>query len=103
MQKSREFWHLDGSVVIQVGNVAFKLIRSQLARQSSLFSNLFDRRREKATPVADEENEHSDTEDGDEVNAEPVESQFDGCDQYILHNITAHDFTQLLSLIEDAL
>ncbi|KAH9918696.1 hypothetical protein B0H21DRAFT_895581 [Amylocystis lapponica] len=36
-----QFWHLDGSVVIQIENTIFRLHRSRLAQQSGYFANTF--------------------------------------------------------------
>ncbi len=40
-KRSANFWHLDGSVVVQVQNTLFRLHRSRLMQQSDYFSALF--------------------------------------------------------------
>ncbi|KAJ8456547.1 hypothetical protein ONZ51_g12060 [Trametes cubensis] len=40
-KRSANFWHLDGSVVVQVQNTLFRLHRSRLAQQSDYFAKLF--------------------------------------------------------------
>ncbi|EJF57029.1 hypothetical protein DICSQDRAFT_140700 [Dichomitus squalens LYAD-421 SS1] len=40
-RRSANFWHLDGSVVVQVHNTLFRLHRSRLTQQSAFFADLF--------------------------------------------------------------
>ena len=40
-KRSANFWHLDGSVVVQIQNTLFRLHRSRLAQQSEFFADLF--------------------------------------------------------------
>lgn len=39
-KRSENFWHLDGSVVVQVQNTLFRLHRSRLTQQSEYFAAL---------------------------------------------------------------
>lgn len=99
LRKSREFWNLDGSVVIQIQDTVFKLYRSHLARQSAFFRDLFDQGRASASPTED----GSSDAEVEQEDAERVPSGFDACDQYVIRITTAEDFEQLLAFLDDAM
>ncbi|KAH9885852.1 hypothetical protein C8Q73DRAFT_298226 [Cubamyces lactineus] len=73
-KRSTNFWHLDGSVVIQVQNTLFRLHRSRLAQQSDYFAKLF------------QNNDGS-------VEQDVVDS----CPVYVVNGVSVLDFERLLT------
>lgn len=76
-RRHRDFWELDGSVVLQFENIMFRLHRSDLVRRSKYFADLF------ASPRAHE-------------------NTVDGCPVYRIPG-KAKDFERLWRAIDDAM
>jgi hypothetical protein len=78
-KKHPEFWDLDGTVVLQVDNVIFRVMRSTLSKSSTWFRELFG---------------------GDFENLEIMA----GCPLYVIEEDLSHlDFANLLSGLENGL
>ncbi|KAI0049922.1 hypothetical protein FA95DRAFT_1556238 [Auriscalpium vulgare] len=98
-----DFWHLDGSVIIQVERTLFKLHRSRLAKHSKYFAQLFagQKGKGKAAQVVDVDEiveQHHD--DGDGMRDADVMLSGD-IPTYIVRDTTADDFARLLNLFDD--
>ncbi|KAI8989213.1 hypothetical protein BD414DRAFT_577903 [Trametes punicea] len=85
-RRSDNFWHLDGSVDIQVQNKLFRLHRSRLAQQSEYFAALFRRSNgSKTSPVL-------------------VEHDFvDSCPVYVVRGVSVLDFERLLAALDSGI
>lgn len=80
MPKRHEtYWLLDGTVVIQIHNMQFRLHRSRLARQSGFFNRLFD--------------------DGEDA----VDGHVDGYALYIVRDVLIKDMEVLLDAMDNAM
>ncbi|KAA1467440.1 hypothetical protein DENSPDRAFT_244712 [Dentipellis sp. KUC8613] len=94
------FWHLDGSVVIQIQDTIFKLHRSRLAKQSTYFANLFARSERGITGDADQEM-------ADEENGREGTSGFGqgdaACPTYTVDVTTPLDFERLLVALDEGM
>ncbi|KAI0322560.1 hypothetical protein OF83DRAFT_649106 [Amylostereum chailletii] len=89
------FWNLDGSVVIQTGDVMFKLHRSRLVKQSNFFAALFDR---KGKQVAKGDGSQIELDETEMVEPEMLD---DGCPLYRVSRVSSEDFEQLLTVLDD--
>ena len=78
VQPHPDFWHPDGSVVVEIENTKFKLHRSMLQKHSVYFTSLFEKR---GMPAQGGPNAHV-----------PV---------YRVSDTTADDFAALLTVIEE--
>ncbi|OSC96915.1 hypothetical protein PYCCODRAFT_1212386 [Trametes coccinea BRFM310] len=81
-KRSANFWHLDGSVVIQVQNTLFRLHRSRLAQQSEFFAGLFR------------------NSDGRDSPALVEEDTVDNCPVYVISGVSVLDFERLLTALD---
>ncbi|KAI0918601.1 hypothetical protein AcV5_002548 [Taiwanofungus camphoratus] len=75
-----QFWHADGSVVLQVSQTLFRLHASQLKKQSTFFADLL-------------------KEDG---NSQPA-AAVDGCPLYRIANVSVQDMERLLGALGNGL
>ncbi|PIL27625.1 hypothetical protein GSI_10777 [Ganoderma sinense ZZ0214-1] len=85
-KRSANFWHLDGSVVVQVQNTLFRLHRSRLAQQSEFFAKLFaadGRSKEVFDPEIIEERDI-----------------VDSCPVHQVKNVSVLDFERLLTALD---
>ncbi|KAI1798087.1 hypothetical protein LXA43DRAFT_933938 [Ganoderma leucocontextum] len=85
-KRSANFWHLDGSVVVQVQNTLFRLHRSRLAQQSEFFADLFaadGRSKEMFDPDIIEERDI-----------------VDSCPVYQVKGVSVLDFERLLTALD---
>ncbi|KAI0634622.1 hypothetical protein C8Q77DRAFT_1056078 [Trametes polyzona] len=82
--RNQNFWHLDGSVVIQVQTTLFRLHRSRLAQHSDYFAALFENRQ------------------GSLTRAFPSSGQdtVDSCPVYVIKNVSVLDFERLLTALD---
>ncbi|KAJ7253624.1 hypothetical protein C8J57DRAFT_1659882 [Mycena rebaudengoi] len=93
-EKHGRFWALDGNVILQFGQVAFKVHRSRLSTQSVWFEKLFERRAGREGPLDAHEEDIKDV----------VVEDLNGCDVYYLQDIgTKSDFEALLTAMEDSI
>ncbi|THH12816.1 hypothetical protein EW146_g7343 [Bondarzewia mesenterica] len=90
-QRHDTFWHLDGSVVIQVEKIMFKLHRSRLSHQSEFFARLFSRAKGGGGSAETDPADDSDY---------PIEL-VDRCPIYHISETTAKDFECLLIALDD--
>lgn len=85
-----EFWHMDGSIVLQAENILFKLHRSRLIQHSPLF----------AAVLSAEKKNNNDV----EFNSTDIiagNGEFlDGCAIFKLMHVLARDFENLLRALE---
>ncbi|RPD60475.1 hypothetical protein L227DRAFT_547400 [Lentinus tigrinus ALCF2SS1-6] len=79
-KRSANFWHLDGSVVVQVQNTLFRLHRSRLMQQSEYFSALF-------------------SGDGRDSGGEEPDI-VDSCPVYVVKGVSVLDFERLLTALD---
>ncbi|KAI0767856.1 hypothetical protein C8Q74DRAFT_984974 [Fomes fomentarius] len=84
-KRSENFWHLDGSVVVQVQNTLFRLHRSRLTSQSDYFSALFRADRASLSTSSDS------AEEPDVV---------DSCPLYVAKGVSVLDFERLLTALD---
>ncbi|KAL1717020.1 hypothetical protein EV715DRAFT_204228 [Schizophyllum commune] len=93
--KHERFWLLDGNIMVQIGDIRFKLHRSRLASQSPWFEALFEKRAG-GDPKVDE--------DGPDLEKIVFEDE-DGMDIIYLDSteVKADDFTELLTAMDDAI
>ncbi|KAI0363510.1 hypothetical protein BV20DRAFT_958139 [Pilatotrama ljubarskyi] len=85
-KRSENFWHLDGSVVLQVQNTLFRLHRSRLTQQSAYFVSLFQNR-------------------GDGSRDSPAtvgveRDMVDSCPVYVVKGVSVLDFERLLTALD---
>ncbi|KAL1948037.1 hypothetical protein VTO73DRAFT_12112 [Trametes versicolor] len=81
-KRSENFWHLDGSVVVQVQNTLFRLHRSRLTQQSEYFAAL---------------------QNGDGSRDSPALVDWDlvdSCPVYIVKGVSVLDFERLLTALD---
>ncbi|KAI0795988.1 hypothetical protein C8Q75DRAFT_730140 [Abortiporus biennis] len=78
--KHPEYWLLDGSVVLRVENVLFRLHRSTLSQLSSYFKELF---------------EDADTAVEDVEDSDSGQERMEGRPVFTLHDVTVRDFERL--------
>ncbi|GBE83707.1 hypothetical protein SCP_0507630 [Sparassis crispa] len=71
------FWYHDGSVVLVLEDMLFKLHASRLERESKYFADLF--------------------------RGDPPQETMEGCPVYIVHGVSAADFTVLVETMEGAI
>ncbi|KAI0943729.1 hypothetical protein AcW1_002820 [Taiwanofungus camphoratus] len=89
------FWHLDGSVVLQVHKTLFKLHRSRLVQQSEYFAALFSgTRRGQATDEEDLEGETNGIVQGEII---------DSCPVYKITTVSVEDFVSLLTALDSGI
>ncbi|KAI9070277.1 hypothetical protein FKP32DRAFT_1586289 [Trametes sanguinea] len=82
-KRSANYWHLDGSVVVQVQDTLFRLHRSRLAQQSDFFAALF--------------------RNNDGSSDSPVlveEDTVDNCPVYVISGVSVLDFERLLTALD---
>ena len=93
--KHERFWLLDGNIMVQIGDIRFKLHRSRLASQSPWFEALFEKRAG-GDPKVDE--------GGPDLDKIVFEDE-DGMDIIYLDSteVKADDFTELLTAMDDAM
>lgn len=75
-----QFWHADGSVILQVSQTLFRLHASQLKKQSTFFADLL-------------------KEDG---NSQPA-AAVDGCPLHRIANVSVQDMERLLGALDNGL
>lgn len=90
--KHAEHWHTDGSVIIQLQDIAFRLHRSRLAQQSKFFAELF--RGTKEVVESDQ--------DDLQVSAWR-EGQMDSQPLYVVKGVSPEDFAILLNALDNAM
>ncbi|TFK52809.1 hypothetical protein OE88DRAFT_1303055 [Heliocybe sulcata] len=95
------FWLLDGTVVVQVESMLFKLHRSRLVSESPYFAKLFGQRRA-GEEDGDEKVEYEE-EEGEEEEGE--RETIDSCPVYCVRHphVTARDFEKVLAAMEDGM
>ena len=81
-----EWWLLDGSVIIQIDDVMFRLHRSRLAQLSEYFSQRF------KVPEYDSD-----------VGIEEQLDQLDGLPVFKVRETTVSDFEELLTALDNAM
>ncbi|KAI0738006.1 hypothetical protein C8Q80DRAFT_1114211 [Daedaleopsis nitida] len=89
-KRSANFWHLDGSVVVQVRTTLFRLHRSRLAQQSEYFGALF-REDEKYVVCACVESANLSADEKHVV---------DSCPVYVAKGVSVLDFERLLAALD---
>jgi hypothetical protein len=77
------YWFLDGSVVVQLGDIMFRLHRSRLANQSAYFEQLFSSTSGK--------------------NGVDLFDFVDDCPVYPVHGVSVSDFEELLVAMDNAM
>lgn len=87
-----KYWLLDGSVVVQIGDVMFRLHRSRLVQQSTYFAQLFSKGLRHNEDDGDSDVEQTDTFDF-----------VDECPVYQLRNVLIEDFEELLVALDNAM
>lgn len=92
--RHQRFWHLDGSVVVQVEDVLFRLHRSRLVSESEYFAQLFGQR-----------GEGDDDDDEESKDLDADREIIDRCPVYKIRDphVTSREFEKLLSAMEDAI
>lgn len=75
-RRHEEWWLLDGSVVLELHGVLFRLVRSTLSRKSTFFEDLF---------------------------KEPPADTLDSCPLYVIDRGTVDDFAALLKAMDEGL
>ncbi|TFK85399.1 hypothetical protein K466DRAFT_494802 [Polyporus arcularius HHB13444] len=90
-KRSANFWHLDGSVVVQVQNTLFRLHRSRLMQQSDYFSALFSGNNERCVSVSLAARASISGEEADVV---------DSCPVYVARGVSVLDFERLLTALD---
>ncbi|KAL6302317.1 hypothetical protein BKA93DRAFT_737171 [Sparassis latifolia] len=93
--RHEEFWHLDGSVVVLIETIAFKLHRSRLSVQSEFFKRLFSNSPPPQAIAVDIDGASGSNAEDNEVQEVNV-PMFSGCPLYTLTNVTVQDFVELL-------
>ncbi|KAI0649593.1 hypothetical protein C8Q79DRAFT_939463 [Trametes meyenii] len=78
-KRNENFWHLDGSVVVQVQNTLFRLHRSRLTQHSEYFATLFRK--------------------SDRSNDGPSD-MVDSCPVYVVKGVSVLDFERLLTALD---
>lgn len=83
-RKHDEFWYLDGNIIVQIQDTRFRLHRSRLTLQSEFFEELFDRK------------------DGP-GNIDIRPEMVDGHPLYVVSDVNAEDFANILRAMDDAM
>ncbi|EKM50974.1 uncharacterized protein PHACADRAFT_187594 [Phanerochaete carnosa HHB-10118-sp] len=93
--KHAEHWHIDGSVVLQLGGVAFRLHRSRLSQQSTFLAKLFHDGREgrEIINVVFEER----------VTRAKRQGSMDDQPLYVIDGVAPDDFAKLLNALDNAI
>ncbi|GBE86563.1 hypothetical protein SCP_0904420 [Sparassis crispa] len=93
------FWHVDGSVILQVENTLFKLHRSRLAQDSSYFADLFNNSSSRNSKSPDDSPIKGISKTDD------LERDFmDGCLVYKMpDDVSVDDFANLMTALENAI
>ena len=95
-KRSASFWHLDGSVVVQVQNTLFRLHRSRLAQQSDYFAKLFQNNDGRCVIVIDAGCPLQRT-DRFFDHASVQQDIVDSCPVYVAKGVSVLDFERLLT------
>ncbi|KAI0684312.1 hypothetical protein C8Q76DRAFT_636454, partial [Earliella scabrosa] len=90
-RRNENFWHLDGSVVVQVQNTLFRLHRSRLAQQSEYFSAQFSAASSFCLSNSRRTSAGTRTDEEDVV---------DRCPVYVAKGVSVLDFERLLTALD---
>ncbi|OBZ65021.1 hypothetical protein A0H81_14972 [Grifola frondosa] len=100
--RSAEFWHLDGSVIIQVQSTLFRLHRSRLAQQSTYFSSLFNGDIREDIIDIDEDDKEGNANHNGSIQAGEFDQRemVDRCPVYKVSSVSVLDFQRLLTALD---
>ncbi|KAI0672001.1 hypothetical protein C8Q78DRAFT_1024417 [Trametes maxima] len=109
-KRNETFWHLDGSVVVQVQNTLFRLHRSRLSQHSTYFAALFRKSdgrgrcvividEDESAPGADTRVGSSNSSNADDGGEGPSDT-VDSCPVYVVTGVSVLDFERLLTALD---